>query len=147
MFQLIKIEYGRDNIPEPMLLPAKEGVSYEVGMALSTDEASHTLIPASGNVTATFIAMEDKTAKAEDKILCFKILPQMLFEAPLSENANTTPAPFSRLQFGSGGKGVVATAASGYSVSADKVTMALGATVVDAFGAKNQGDKLLLRLQ
>ena len=72
MFQLIKIEYGRDNIPEPMLLPATEGVSYTVGTALYLDKTKHSLAVASGDTTAEYIALEDKTAKAGEK------LPQFL---------------------------------------------------------------------
>ena len=143
MFQLIKIAYGRDNVPEPMLLPAKAGVTYGVGMALRLDETDHALQIATGDVTATHIALEDKTAKAGEKLLCYQILPQMLFEAPVKSGDVSSVLPGSRLQISADGYGISTTAASGVTVSENKVKIAFGALVTDTAEKDN---KLFIRL-
>lgn len=147
MFQLIKIEYGRDNIPEPMLLPATEGVTYTVGTALYLDKTKHSLAVVSGDTTAEYIALEDKTAKAGEKLLCYRVFPQMVFEAPITEGNASAVTVGARVQFSADGKGLTATAATGMTISGSAVKMALGGTVIDTMGAKAAGDKLLVRLQ
>ena len=146
MFELIKIEYGRDNMPEPMLLPAEAGTSYEVGMALFLDSNTHTMKVATGDTTATHISLEDKAPGEEEKILCYQILPQMLFEAPLSAYSSTTVAFGNRLQFSEDGKGLSATLATGITAAGSEVKYALGGMIMDTLGANKANDKILVKL-
>lgn len=146
MFQLTKIHYGRDNVPEPITMPATAGVTYKIGIALYIDTATHTLKVASGDKTASYIALEDKTAVAGDKLLCYRVLPQMLFEVPITQYSASTVVPGGRLQFSADGASLTATAASGYAVSNDVLTVSLGATVLDTMNAVGAGDRILVTL-
>ena len=146
MFQLIKIEYGRDNIPEPLLMPATDGVRYTVGMALYLDTTSHTLAIAKGDSHAEYVAMEDKTAKAGDMLLCYQIYPQMLFEASVSDGTATDITVGSRLQFSADGKNLSTAIASGMTVVGGAVKAAAGGMVISTVSASDNNNSLVVRL-
>ena len=146
MFQLIKIEYGRDNIPEPLLMPATDGVRYTVGMALYLDTTSHTLAIAKGDSHAEYVAMEDKTAKAGDMLLCYQIYPQMLFEATLANGTAKNAAVGSRLQFSEDGCSLSSAIASDMTVVGGVVKAATGGMVISTVSASDNNNSLVVRL-
>ena len=146
MFQLIKIEYGRDNIPEPLLMPATSGIAYTTGMALYLDTASHTLAIATGDTHAEYIAMEDKTAKAGDMLLCYQIYPQMLFEASVSDGTAADITVGSRLQFSADGKNLSTAIASGMTVVGGAIKKAAGGMVIRAADTNGRNNSLVVRL-
>ena len=149
MFQLIKIEYGRDNVPEPMSLPVAASKTITVGMALVIDSTTHTLTPASGDCSVTHIALENKTTKAGDYLLCYAVYPQMIFEVPLSAYSASTQVLGAQLQIATTGNAITATAASGttlVSSSGTAVTTKFGAKIINTLGAKAVGDRVLVKL-
>lgn len=155
MFTLQKIEYGRTNVPEPCLMPLTKDTAAVCGMALYMDTAAHTLKKAGGDCTAEYIALEDRTAKAAgEKLLCYRVLPQMIFEVPLSSYSASVHAPGAAVQIHTDGLRLGTAAASGLSAvttAADsayttKVTHKAGAVIVDMQGASAAGDKVLVRL-
>ena len=146
MFQLIKIEYGRDNIPEPLLMPATDGVRYTVGMALYLDTTSHTLAIAKGDTHAEYVAMEDKTAKAGDMLLCYQIYPQMLFEATVANGTVKNAAVGSRLQFSEDGCSLSSAIASDMTVVGGVVKAAAGGMVISTVSAGDNNNSLVVRL-
>ncbi|MBO5789519.1 MAG: hypothetical protein J6R42_06210 [Clostridia bacterium] len=150
MFQLTKIEYGRDNIPEPMLMPATAGTAYKTGMALKLNTTTHKLIPATGDTTATYIALEDKVGVEGEMVLCYAITPQMIFEVPLSAYSATTVVIGGRLQFATDAQSLTSAAASTYTATTTSgtttITSCLGGMIIDLLGAKAEGDKVLVRL-
>ena len=136
MFQLIKIEYGRDNVPEPMSLPVSAGKTITVGMALTIDSTTHTLTPAVGDMSVSYIALENKTTKAGDNLLCYAVYPQMIFEVPLSAYSATTQVLGAQLQI----------ATTGDSITATATTTNYGAKIINTLGAKTAGDHVLVKL-
>lgn len=155
MFTLQKIEYGRTNIPEPCLMPAANAQQVTVGMALTMDASTHLLKKATGDCTAEYIALEDKaTASAGEKILCYRVLPQMIFEVPLAAYSASAHVVGARIQLHTDGlrlgsaaaSGIAATTSLSGSVYTTTVTQKLGAVIVDTLGAAAAGDKVLVRL-
>ena len=136
MFQLIKIEYGRDNVPEPMSLPVSAGKTITVGMALTIDSTTHTLTPAVGDMSVSYIALENKTTVAGDYLLCYAVYPQMIFEVPLSAYSATTQVLGAQLQI----------AATGDAITATAVSTKYGAKIINTLGAKAAGDHVLVKL-
>ncbi|MBP5209258.1 MAG: hypothetical protein J6125_00200 [Clostridia bacterium] len=150
MFDLKKIEYGRIGTPEPVLAPAKSGASYLPGMALCLDAESHALVKASGDVTVTHVCLEAKTAAAGDTVLCYRVTPQMVFEAPLSVYDDTVVFG-AALTIASDGLRVTATPASGLVATVGEddavtVTNTVGAIICDTQSAAAAGDRVLVRL-
>lgn len=134
MFKLIKIEYGKDNVPQPIRVPASAG-TYTAGQALVV--SSNKVAKASGDVSAAYICYAGKTVTSTDSdLLVYKVTPSMLFEAPLSAAIGTTVKFGAKLTIGTGGDEVTATAA----------TSNFGAYVEDMNGASAAGDTVIVRL-
>lgn len=155
MFTLQKIEYGRTNVPEPCLMPLTKDVAVVCGMAMYMDTAAHTLKKATGDCTVEYIALEDKTAKtAGEKVLCYRVLPQMIFEVPLASYSASVHVAGAAVQIHTDGLRLGAAAASGLSATTTaansayttKVSQKTGAVIVDTEGAAAANDKVLVRL-
>lgn len=134
MFKLIKIENGRGNVPEPVQIPATNGVAYKEGMALAI--ASNAAAIASGDVTAQYVCLEEKTGVAGGYVLAYRIMPQMIFEVPIQAYSSSTQKFAGKLTFHTDGLQITATA----------VTNNHGAFIEDLKGATGVGDKVLVRL-
>ena len=135
MYRLIKIEYGRNNIPEPVSMPAQPSLSYRRGMLLELDRESHKMKVASGDRKATHVCLEDKTAGEGELISCFRVTGQMIFEAPLSALGDAQ-AVGAYLQISADGMAVTATAA----------TVGRGAQIENLQNATAAGDTVAVRL-
>ena len=132
MFRLIKIEYGRENVPEPLVMPAKAGVVYQKGAALSLDPATGALVLATGEAPCRYLCLCDKTAGEGDTVTCCRVYPQMLFEVPLAAFTDAV-RPGAMLGISADGCTLLGTAAT------------YGALVEDTRGASAAGDVLQVR--
>jgi hypothetical protein len=132
MFKLIKIENGRQNVPEPEYLEVTANVAISIGQTLKITEGK--LAAASGTDKPTFIAMGELSAAASKRILAVcRVESNQVYEAPI------TAAP-TALKVGDkvtistpDGLGVTATTASGV------------ATIVSLNGATDAGQKVIVR--
>ena len=116
---------------------------------------AHTLKKATGDCTVEYIALEDKTAKtAGEKVLCYRVLPQMIFEVPLASYSASVHVAGAAVQIHTDGLRLGAAAASGLSATTTaanstyttKVSQKTGAVIVDTEGAAAANDKVLVRL-
>lgn len=135
MFVISKILGGRQNVAETLELPCTAGQTYTVGEALVVSGGA--LAKASGNVPAKYVAAETYTAPSTGarKLRCYRITPDMLFEAPLSAYSATTVKVGAKVTFGTDGLTLTATAAD-----------AGGAEIVELCGASKEGDKITVFL-
>lgn len=135
MFVIAKILGGRQNVAETLELPCTPGKTYTVGQALVV--SSGALTGASGAVEAKYVAAETYTAPASGarKLRCYRITPDMVFEAAISAYSASAQKVGAKLQFATDGLTLTATAAE-----------TGGAEIVDLNGAAKVGDKILVFL-
>lgn len=135
MFAVAKIIGGRMNVPETLELPVTAGQTYKTGEALVVSGGA--LTKASGDVKATYIAKEDYVAPASGakKLKCFRVMPDMLFEADISAFSATVQKVGAKVTFSTDGLSLTATAAE-----------TAGAEIVDVAGAAKAGDKIYVVL-
>lgn len=135
MFVIAKILGGRQNVAETLELPCTAGTTYTVGEALVVTNGA--LAKASGGVAAKYIAAETYTAPSTGarKLRCYRITPDMLFEAPLSAYSASTLKVGAKVTFGTDGLTLTATAAE-----------TGGAEIVDLGTASKTGDKITVFL-
>ncbi|MFA5562247.1 MAG: hypothetical protein WDA00_06385 [Eubacteriales bacterium] len=136
MFHLVKIEYGRHNVPEPQRLPATADVAYQNGMCLYLDTTTHTLNVAEGDVTVEYICLENTVGEAGGMVLCYRVYPQMLFETSAEEYSDTCHSVGDRAQIAVGGLGL----------AAEVVEDNFGAQVVSTEADSEEGRRILVRL-
>lgn len=134
-FSVAKILGGRQNVPETLELPCKGGVTYTPGEALVVTDGA--LVKASGDVAVKYISLDSYTAPASGarKLRCYRVMPDQLFEVPVSAAPTSLKV---------GGKVTVAT--SGLEVTATAATDN-GAEIVDLNGAAKTGDKIYVVLR
>lgn len=120
MFKLVKINNAKLNVPEMELLPVTASETFVEGEALHI--ASGLLTKASGTTKPTYIAAKSYVAPATGAQLlpCYRVLPQMVFEAEVTHSATA-------IAINLGTKLTVSTAGLGVT---DVVTSGI-ATVVD----------------
>lgn len=129
MFKLIKIENGRQNVPEPDYLDVKSAEAVTIGEALVL--SSGKLTKATG--TPQFIAMGEVSANDTDRnIAVCRVESNQIFEAPITA-APTSLNVGDKVTLADTGLGVTATTQSGV------------ATIVSLNGAAVAGDKILVR--
>lgn len=135
MFVISKILGGRQNVAETLEIPCAAGQTYTVGEALVV--SGGVLAKAAGAVKAKYVAAETYTAPATGarKLRCYRITPDMIFEAPLSAYAASTLKVGATVTFGTDGLTLTATAAE-----------AGGAEIVDLCNATKVGDKIAVFL-
>ncbi len=135
MFVITKILGGRQNVAETLELPCTAGQTYAVGEALVVSGGA--LAKASGDVKAKYVAAETYTAPSTGarKLRCYRITPDMLFEAELSAYSASTQKVGAKVTFGTDGLTLTATAAD-----------AGGAEIVDLCNASKAGDKIVVIL-
>ena len=135
MFVISKILGGRQNVAETLELPCTPSTTYTVGEALVVTNGA--LAKASGGVAAKYIAAESYAAPSSGarKLRCYRITPDMLFEAPISAYSASTQKVGAKVTFGTDGLTLTATAAE-----------AGGAEIVDLGNASQKGDKITVFL-
>lgn len=136
MFNLIKINNGRMNVPEPEYLPTTASETYSQGEALVLSAGK--LTKASGTTKPTHIALTSYVAPAtgNKEIPVARIEKNMVFEAPVTFSATAATIVL-------GSKVTIATDGLGTT----DVTTSGVATIVDTLSAndnKATGDKVLV---
>lgn len=131
MFNLIKIENGRQNVPEPEFIEAAaEAVSYGEALVLSAGK----LTKCAATTAPAYIAMADLAADATNrKIPVCRVEKNQVYEVPCSA-APTSLKVGDKVTLGEDALGVTATTTSGV------------VTVVSTNGAKAAGDKIVVRI-
>ena len=120
MFKIVKYLGGHGAYPDALEIPVTADV--EVGTALTEAGAK-----ATGDVSVAYVTAAP--AKSGEKVICYRVTPDIVFEAPASVvNSNTKLG--NAVTISSDAKGVTATA-----VSSGK-----GAKIIDANGAAAAGD-------
>ena len=79
MFKLRKILNAGSNIPEYCLLPVKAGLNYKRGCALILKEG--VLCHPEATEAPTHVSVSDFASGEGSELICYKITPDMLFEA------------------------------------------------------------------
>lgn len=133
MFKLIKIEGGRINVPETRKAMAAAG-TYHPGMLLSI--ASGKLSPATGDVKAVAVCMQEMTLAADGELLVGNVYPDMVFEVPITAFSASVQVP-----------GASVTFSNGESVTATAATAGNGAMVESVMNAAAAGDSILVRIK
>lgn len=131
MFKLIKIENGRQNIPEPEYLEVAASEAVSLGEALSL--ASGKLTKCSPTTAPAYIAMGEVTATTAKRIIAAcRVEPNQVYEVECSA-APSALVVGDKVTITSDALGVTATTASGV------------AKVVALNGASIAGDKITVR--
>ena len=134
MFKLVKIVNSGTNVPEPEIFPCDITTEAPVGSALTLDHSSNFLY--TGEIfEQPFCILAEDLKKGTVSALCYRITPDMVFEAPVYGN------PLS-LHNGAGVSLHYESKLGICGVSDSTETRI--ATVYDTNGAKNPGDKILV---
>lgn len=132
MFNLIKIENARMNVPEPVFLDVTDGEAVEEGEALVLSGGKLTKCGATKK--PEFISMAILAADAEERrIAVCRVESNQVYEVPVSA-APTALVPGAKVTLHTDGLQVTATTADGV------------VTVVDVNGAAAAGDTILVRI-
>ena len=81
MFKLIKILNSGVNVPEPCRIPKATGTAFKAGSAVMLADGA--AISCTATQAPEFITMA-AAASTEDSVLCYKVFPDMIFEAPIT---------------------------------------------------------------
>lgn len=129
MFKLKKIINSGVNVPEPELCNVSLTKDVKAGTPLLETDA--TLRIGDTNMTPTHIAVSD-IKKGNGRALCYRISPEMIFEAELcSEEISMISEGFRITLYDDG---------SGYNKLSDNIISEGGALVYDMNGADKYGD-------
>ncbi len=131
MYQLIKIQNARTNVPEPMRIPLASATTVERGVPVSIKNG--TLTPHSDKSTSLPTHMT-LAASNEACVLCYEITREMVFETAVSANPSAM-AVGSEYLLTADGKGITPSLVSG---------SLRGATVISTAGTVSAGDKILV---
>lgn len=132
MFNLIRYENARLNVPEPVFHEAKASEAIVIGEALVL--ASGKLTKCGATVKPEFIAMgEVSTTATERKVAVCRVDPNMVFEVPVTA-APTSLTVGAKVTIHTDGASVTATTTDGV------------VTIEDLNGAAAVGDKLVVRI-
>ena len=136
MFNLVKIENGRMNVPEPEYFNAKAATEIQVGQALVL--SGGVLVPVTAGTTKPeFISLGYVSASAAKReIPVARVNDEQVYEVPVSADPTA-------LNVGAKVKILVDGANAGLEVTAD--TASGVATIVNLKGAAAAGDKLLVK--
>ena len=134
MFKLIRIENGRMNVPSPAYYEVTANEAVYEGEALVLNAGK--LTKCGTTTKPDFIAMGDKTATAEDRMLAVsKCAPNQIYEVEGSgTTAPTSLVPGAKIKLGADGLTVVADTTSGV------------VTVENLNGAAAAGDTIIVRI-
>lgn len=132
MFDIVKIENGRMNVPEPEYFDAKSATEIQVGQALAL--SGGVLVPVTAGTTKPeFISLGYVSASAAKReIPVARVNDEQVYEVPVSA-APTALKVGDKVTLTADGLEVTATTASGV------------ATIVNLKGAAAAGDKLLVK--
>ena len=133
MFKLIKILNSGTNVPESVKLPKSPDLDVKMGSALIL--SGGTVANCTATTSPTYIAAQN-AVNGEDKVLCYPISPDMLFETVFNEPSESVVI---------GAKVKLCTDDDGSAVNVSADTASGVATVVDLMGAKNAGDKVTVK--
>ena len=132
MFNLVKIENGRMNVPEPEYFNAVSGTEIQVGQALTLDGGVLKVL-AAGTTKPEFISLGHVSASAAKReIPVARVNDEQVYEVPVSA-APTALKVGDKVTLTTDGLEVTATTTSGV------------ATIVNLKGAAAAGDKLLVK--
>lgn len=132
MFYLLKIENARMNVPEPEFLEAKTGEEIALGEALVL--TGGVLTKCGATTAPAYIAMGIKTASDENRTVAVsRVEHNQVWEVPVTA-APTSLKVGSKVTLDTDGLQVTATTTDGV------------VTVVDLNGAKDKGDKIIVRI-
>lgn len=132
MFKLIKIENGRQNVPEPEYLDVKSGEAVEIGEALVL--SSGVLTKCGETVAPQYIAMGAVTSgTTKREIAACRVEKNQVYEVPVSEPPAELKAG-DKVTLDADGMQVTATTTSGV------------VTVVALNGATKAGDLITVRI-
>lgn len=131
MYQLIKIQNARTNVPEPMRIPLNSPANVGRGLPITIQNGA---VSVYGNNSAALPTHMTLCASNEACVLCYEITRDMIFEASLSTSALGMEIGGEYL-LSEDGKQVTGTAVSG---------SLRGATLIAKSGACAAGDKILV---
>lgn len=132
MFNLIKIENGRMNVPEPVYHDVKDGEAVEYGEALVLTDGK--LTKCAATTAPTHIAMGVLAADAKNRNLAAaRVEKNQLYEVPVTADPTALKAG-DKVTLHTDGLQVTATTASGV------------ITVESVNGATAAGDKIVVRI-
>ena len=133
MFKLAKIINSGTNVPEPIRLP--KALTFEIVAMTPLTLFEGGLLPFENADGPAYFPLENSSADDNDKVLCFKTQPNMLFEVPLIGDPENVYV----------GALVELYCANGVAVGVTD-QMGLGACeIVDLCGATASGDKILVK--
>lgn len=131
MFNLVKIENGRMNVPEPEYFDAKASTEIQVGQALALQNG--VLAPVGGTTKPEFISLAKlPTSAAKREIPVARVNDEQVYEVSVTA-APTSLKVGSKVTISSDGTEVTATTTDGV------------ATIVNLKGAAAEGDKILVK--
>lgn len=133
MFKVTKILNSGSNVPEPCRMYTTAGVAYKIGTALTLTAGK--LTNATEDDIPLYIAGENAAADQKSTLVCYPILPNMIFETTLYGSPSTAKC----------GTKVLLSCSDEF---ADMVTPNGDegvATIVDVRGVKKSGDKIYVR--
>ena len=132
MFKLVKIENGRQNVPEPEYLDVKSGEAVEIGEALVL--SSGVLTKCGATAAPQYIAMGAVAGSATKReIAACRVEKNQVFEVPVSA-APTALVPGAKVTLHTDAMQVTATTSDGV------------VTVVALNGATKAGDLITVRI-
>ncbi len=131
MYQLIKIQNARTNVPEPMRIPLSAAASVERGIPVTIKGGTLTLHSDKSTTLPTHMTLAESH---EACVLCYEITRDMIFETAVSANPSAM-AVGNEYLLTSDGKGITSSAVS---------SSLRGATVISTAGASAAGDKILV---
>lgn len=131
MFNLLKIENARQNVPEPEYLPVTASEEVALGEALVL--TSGKLTKCGATTAPTFIAMRSCAADDTNRAIpVCRVESNQLYEVETSDDCSAAVVG-SKVTLHTDGLQVTATTTSGV------------ATIVDLNGAEDAGDKIIVR--
>lgn len=130
MLHLIKILSGRIGVPEPERIALESEVTVTYGTPVILKDGVLEVASASSTALPTHLILKDSVGK---EILACRILPEMIFEVPVSASPVSMKVG-GEYQLGANGTVSATPVASGKR----------GALLVDKTGAKQAGDNLLV---
>lgn len=132
MFNLLKIENARMNVPEPVFYEATEGEAISIGEALVLEDGK--LTKCAATTKPEFIAIGQRAANdAERKVAVCRVESNQVYEVPVTA-APTALKVGDKVTIHTDGLQVTATTTSGV------------VTIEDLNGATAAGDKIVVRI-
>lgn len=134
MFKLTKILNSGVNVAEGCYMPATADTDYVIGSAAKLTDGA--LVNAAATDIPTFIIGENASANSKNKVFCYHVSPDMIFETQISES----PAQISV------GDKVTLSLTDGSACGVTATTTGGVAEIYDMAGASAAGDTVFVRI-